>query len=326
MADEITNDIILDGSISAAAEAIDGILKAHPSKQDVNGNPVEADDGPDPEPDQPQAAQTETDPADAPVEGTKAQTGDTTATPVQPATAKAPASSPELETRLAEAAREKQAAEAARDQYIKALNVHIPQLQAAIKGKYPDIQSEDDLIALADPNSPKYDPMRYNSFQADAARLQKAARDRESAMQEQQKTESERLQAWRTEQQTKIGELIPELKDTAKGPALAQKLWAYAQEAGYGREQMERASATDVHLLYQAMLYRDIKATDAAKVEQAAKDLEAAKAKAAKAPPVQTPGTRQTSAKDEKIQADYERFKKSGHINDAADVFRHILN
>lgn len=52
-----------------------------------------------------------------------------------------PVSSPELDVRLGEASKATQEATAARDQLLNALNVYVPQLEAAVKGQFADIKT-----------------------------------------------------------------------------------------------------------------------------------------------------------------------------------------
>lgn len=294
-------------SLTDAASAIDALLKG-PAPQDEPEQPQE-------QPNSPQAAPAEAGntEVDQPV-ADASETAAPEATPVQPAPVQA--SSPELEALRQEATRKVQEAETARNQYVTQLNTLIPQLEASIKGEFADIKSKEDLYALADPRSPNYNVERYNAAIIAFSKLNDAVQARNTVQQEQQKQQEQQLTQWRQAEQEKVATLIPELKDPTKGPILAKKLQDFAAKQGYTAQQLGMASASDFAMLYKAMQF------DALQPE-----LAAAKAKAAKAPPVQQPGvTRPNAGKDEKIQADYERLQRSGRTDDAAAVFRHLIN
>ena len=104
-----------------------------------------------------------------------------------------------------------------------------------------------------------------------------------------------------------------------KGPALKQSLTAFAKEVGYTDAQIQRAGASDIILLRDAMMFRESKAKEATKAAADAKALKDARAKAADAPKVQKPGTSKNTDKGQEKAAElYGRFQKTGSIDDLA--------
>jgi hypothetical protein len=298
-------------TMSEVANAFESIM--NPKPQAETPAPAQAAPQDSPQEAAPEAADTGNTEADQ----VEPDTSETTAPEPIPEPAKqAPSISPEMETRLKEADRKAQEADTARNQYINQLNTIIPHLEAAIKGEFADIKTKDDLYALADPRSPQYNVERYNAAIIAFSKLNDATQARDQAAQEQLKQHNEKMQAWRAAEQEKVGKLIPELNDPNKGPALARKLQDFATKQGYTAQQLGNASAADFALLHRAMQFDDLQAAKAA-----------AQAKAAKAPPVQAPGVQRPNAgKEDKIRSDFERLKKTGRVDDAAAVFRHLLN
>jgi hypothetical protein len=232
----------------------------------------------------------------------------------------APAKAPETEDTekpatpdplLAEATRKGQEADAAKAQFAAALNHLVPQLHAAIAGEFSDIRSPADLARLQ-----QVDPARYNRLilaqnnlaQAEQQRVGLAAQENQAALMRQAE--------WSHTQIRQLGEFLPELHDADKGPLLARKIGLFAQKSGYTPQQMTAASATDIAMLHRAMRYDDLQGAQAQ-----------AKAKAARAPKVSEPGTRaQGGGKGAEAEADFAKLKKSGRTEDAAALFRNILN
>lgn len=307
--DNLTNDQPEELTVSEAAGAIEALLSAQGGSSEPSQDSEQPQDSPKAAaPQQAETGNTEDEPA-------QAATSDNPAPVATPEPAKAEPSS-DVEALRQEAARKVQEADTARNQYLTQLNTLIPQMEAAIKGEFADIKSKEDLYALADPRSEKYNVERYNAAIIAFSKLNDAVSARDAAQQDQQKVQAERLQEWRKAEQEKIAKLIPELSDPDKGPVLAKKLGEFAKKQGYSAQQLSLASASDFAMLHKAMQFENLQAAQAA-----------AKAKAAKAPPVQQPGVQRPNAgKDDKIRADYERLQKSGRVDDAAAVFRNFLN
>ncbi len=305
MAGEVTNDVQQGNTVFEAAAAIEKLLAG-----ETEAGPI---DQPEPQPEA-QAAPAEETPASEDVE-TPAQDTAAEAKPEASKPVTSPQNSPELDARLQEADRVKQEATAARDKTLAILNTVTTQLESQINGDFGDIKTQADVITLM-----KNDPARYNDW---AVRQQQLQFARNMQQQTQAEADKTRMDA----EGAALGKRIPELLDKEKAPALVAKLKDFATKQNISAERQARWTADDVVLLHTAMQSADKVAAYESQRATDAKKLEEAKAKAAKAPPVQKPGVaRSESSKDEAAKTDFDRLKKSGRVDDAADVFRHILN
>ena len=84
---------------------------------------------------------------------------------------------------------------------------------------------------------------------------QKQAEKQLYAVQQEQSRERTRQQ---TIQATEVRRLIPEFNDPEKAGPLQQRIFNYAQTAGYTSEQLSNVTAGDVKILHKAMLYDDM--------------------------------------------------------------------
>jgi hypothetical protein len=304
MADDLNSSDNTDLDLDQAASAITDLL----NRQQPDDAPAQTD-VPQSQPSAPaQASEVETPASEARQEPAPDNTApEVPEEPSQPAHAAAP----DVEQMRSEAARKIQEAEATRNQFLNALNTYVPQLEAAIRGEFADIKGFDDLQRVA-----QEDPDRYNRYVIANARLQQAQQAQQTAQGQANQQAQQRHAEWQASERTKLEKFLPDLKDPEKGPALAKKLQDFAiKERGYTPQQLAMASANDFALLHDAMQF---------KASQAA--LKTAQAKAAKAPPVQQPGTvTQSSSKDEKLKGDFERLQKTGSIDDAARVFQSMF-
>lgn len=193
------------------------------------------------------------------------------------------------------------------------LNQVIPVLQAQIAQAFPDIRTADDLVRLS-----TEDPARVVAYNAAREKLNGIV-----AMQQQ--AQANYRNEYVASETEKLHKLIPELADKEKGPALGAKLLARAQEAGYTEEQIRWASASDVHLLYQAMQFQEAQAKALAAEKALADQIARAKEKAKDAPKVQKPGTsaQVVSKGAEKDKELRERFERTGHPDDLAALLAH---
>lgn len=299
-----------DYSVAGAAEAIEALLKGP-------GTGEQPEPPPEQQEPQPQAT-AEAQPAseESASEEAQAPASQVTATPAeQPKTQ--PASSPELEQKMGDAERAAREATAARDHLLGQLNAVVPQLQAAVAGEFSDIKSLDDLQALADPNSDRYNPDRYNRYVIANARLQQA-------LGQQQRLHAEHIQATTQAELAKVAKALPEFTDPEKGPQLRAKLKAFAKTQNIDVENRQFL-ASDVLTLHRLMT-ADAE-LNTLKNERAAIEAQKAEAqkKAAKAPPVQQPGTQRTNDKGNQVQESYTRLQKTGRLDDAAALIRHLL-
>jgi hypothetical protein len=190
-------------------------------------------------------------------------------------------------------------------------------MQAAIAGEFTDIKSQEDLLALADPNNANYNPDRYNRYIMANQRLALAQR-------EQTRVQQESVQATVRSELAQVSKVLPEFTDPDKGPALKEKLKAFAKSQNINLENRPFL-ASDVIALHKSMTaHEELAAFKAEKAKQETAVAEAAK-KAAKAPPVQKPGVQRTGNKDEKATTDFSRFQKSGRVDDLAAFLQNIL-
>jgi hypothetical protein len=210
---------------------------------------------------------------------------------------------PDVATKLAEA-------EAARNQHLTAVNNLAIQLQGALMGEFPEIKTRDDLYKLGET-----DPARYNKYQIALARLQDLNAEKAKVETEQRTAHNERFSAWQKAELEKLPDLIPELKDQAKAPAVVAKINAFARANGYSDDLLRNASARDFSILHKAMLADDM-------IAQQAK----AKEKARNAPQVQKPGAaREANTQQDNQKSDFNRLRRTGRLDDAANVFKSIL-
>lgn len=285
-----------------------------------SGGVTGGDDPGEPKPETPAAPAkaVETPDSEPAVQATEASADDEP-TETKPEPAKPARDPEEVERKVREADSAKSESIVARDKLLSELNSYVPQLAAAIQGEFSDIKSREDLYAMADSKSPKYDPDRYNRFIIAESRLRDASA-------KQGELATAKASEWTAQEKVKLEKLLPDLKDEKKGPALAKRIGDYASKAGYTDWQIRAASATDIHNLHKAMMYDDYQAKSAAEAKKQEVELAKAQKKASVAPPVQKPGTqRDTSGKEERAISDFNRLRKSGHIDDAAAVFKHII-
>lgn len=300
------------GSIDAAAIAINDIFKRELGGDDPAPQP---DPAPAPEPEHvPDAARLEGE--DLPNTDEEAPQGDTPVEasqdapePQLKAEAPEPKQVPQAQPKAAPTTQQNNAA-----QQLHQLSQHINQLQAGLQVAFPDIKSLEDLKRLA-----VEDPARVIAFNAHERELQVA---RAYLPQVQAAAQAE----WEQAETVKLHQLIPDLKDNAKGAALREKIAAYALEAGYSPQKLQTVSAVEVKALHDAMQYRSMKAQQDAEAKKQADAIVEARKKAADAPQVQKPGAqRPADSAADKAQELRARLRKTGDVDDAAKVFAQIL-
>lgn len=292
-----------------AAAAIHALLVKEqdapaPQEDDEGEAPAQAEEA-QPEPEEEPATEQNTD-------AVAAEAETTVDTPEQGKTIEHPKVEPQPVPRVQQAAtREADPSTALAN--LTQLNQAIPMMQAQLAQAFPDIRTPDDLVRLA-----SEDPARVVAYNA--------MRDKVSgyvAMQQQAQA------AYRNEyvaaETSKLYKLIPDLADKEKGPAITARLFARAKDAGYSDEQIAWASASDVHLLYQAMQFQEAQAKALAAEKALADSIAKAKEKAKDAPKVQKPGSAapvisKGAEKDKDLR---ERFERTGHPDDLAALLAH---
>lgn len=296
-----------DGSIDAAAAAIASLLnppkEPEPAKEEPK-EPAPAEEAPK------QAAQA------------AEETSDEVAAKAEEPAEETPQGKEEPQdvTEAPEAEKPKEAERPApkpntpQNPNINALSQRVATLQAQLQLEFPDVKSFDDLRRLA-----AEDPGRVAAFNVLTAELRATSEQLDSA-------KKQSLDEWSAAEYQKLVKVLPAVADPEKGPKLKADLTKYAEKLGYSEQQLSMASASDVVILHKAMLYDKSVAKAAADAKQQKDAIAQAKAKAAKAPPVQTPGTAPAAPnKDESKKEDFARLRKTGKLEDAAQVFKHFL-
>lgn len=301
-----------DGSVDAAAIAINDIFKRELGGDDAQPDPApQPEPSPAPEPDHiPDPARLEGEDLQTPDED--APQGDTPVAAVSPAPdtqpeVKAPQVTPTPQEQPKVAPSTQQTNTAALQ--FQQLNNHVLQLQANLQAAFPDIKSMEDLERLS-----IEDPARVIAFNTHERKLQ-AARAYLPAVQAAAQAE------WEQGETAKLHQMLPDLKDNAKGAALREKIAAYAIEAGYSPQKLQTVSAVEVKALHDAMQFRDMKAKQDAEASKQAAAIVEARKKAADAPPVQKPGAQRTADQGDKAKELRDRLRKTGDVDDAAKVF-----
>lgn len=302
----------LEGSIDEAAQAIMGLMPSAPQP-----DPDDEDEAPQaeaaPEPEAPAAAAPETDEPEQHTDE-EAPLGDTpvVAAPAAPVTqpqAQAPQAirPPQVQPQAAQTAQPSAALQ------LQQLSNHVTQLQANLQAAFPDIKSLDDLERLS-----IEDPARVIAFNTHERKVRAYA---EALPRVQAAAQAE----WEQAETVKLHELIPDLKNNAKGAALREKIAAYALEAGYSPQKLQTVSAVEVKALHDAMQYREFKAKQDAEASKQAAAIVEAKKKAADAPQVQKPGAPKGSdGRSEKAAELKAKHEKSGRIDDLAAYLTYI--
>lgn len=231
-----------------------------------------------------------------------------------PVAAEAPKPQPEapkVEQRLSPEPSANTEADAATNQALQRINGIVQQLEVTAAGKFSDLKSEADVLALM-----RMDPDRYNEFVIAQAQLHRARQAQGQAQQE-------ATSAYRAAEQKKLEQALPDLADPEKGQALRDELRAYAKSQNIPDSRQARDADEVIRLHREMVMAKELKALKAEKATQA-KALEEASKKAAKAPPVQQPGTQRDTNKNEKASTDFSRFEKTGRLDDLAAYLNHL--
>lgn len=203
-------------------------------------------------------------------------------------------------------------ADAARNQTLERINNLVQQLESVAQGKFADLKSPADVLALM-----QTDPARYNEFVVEQTKYQQA-----KAVQAQMQQEAAR--AFVSSEQKRLQKAIPDLADPVKGQALKDELRAYAKSVGIPDDRQARNADEVIRLHNEMKLAKEVTAFRAKEAAQA-KALEDAGKKAAVAPPVQKPGVQHEVNKNAKLESDFARFSKTGEQEDLAAFLQHII-
>ncbi len=293
---EVADAIDSSDTIEHAANAIQALLNRKPtpeteeSDEEVQAQPVE----------QPQAQEQRT----APAETEETETEEPPAEEEKPSVAREEAPKTEVKA---------EQPQADSDPELNKLNAGIQQLQAVFYSEFQDIKSDADLYKIG-----QEDPARYNRFVMMQAQLGRALEVQRNAQVQQQ-------QRFLQTQVEQLKKTFPDYVDPVKGVALRAEMTAFAKKRGFTEDRMRAASAADILTLRDAMAWEKHQAAEKAKPAEVAATITKAREKAAKATPVQKPGTPSVNSGNDKAKEDRERLHRSGRVEDAAAFFRHLV-
>ena len=211
-------------------------------------------------------------------------------------------------------AAQREAAEKARQQYEAQLPALMQELQNAQQNAFADIKTVDDVTKLANE-----DPFRYLQWQAHQTKLQAVNAENERARTAKEQAEQSKWAEHVQRENALAAELIPDLADKDKGPALRQRAADRLSELRFKQEELSAlASGKEKLSLYdhriQQLIFSDLMLSDIQK---------AAKSVAAKPlPPVQKPGTAKPagSGVTENIQALTRQLNETGDLKIAQQL------
>lgn len=194
----------------------------------------------------------------------------------------------------------------ARQQLAQAIAQYEQPMVLEFQQKFRDVT---DPIRLA-----AEDPARFAEYQAYMLKFQQIGAERHRLQDEQQKAESQRFEAWKSDERDKLFAAMPELKDEKKFESFKASIGKFLSDVGYSAEALTRISHRDLLVARDAKRWRDA---------------EAARLAAEKTPKpaqrVQRPGTAQTVEANDKRDAAMERLRKSGSDKDAAAIFATMI-
>lgn len=205
-----------------------------------------------------------------------------------------------------------QEADKARQQYETKIASALEVLEKEQLRDFPDIKTFADVEKMA-----LEDPFRKIQWDTHQQKMQVAAWEKQQADARKAQEQQSKRNAYETEQNARLIELVPEMADPKKASELRTRAVAMlTDDLGLKTDQLSRWMADDTgheilsnagiqKLIADGLKYRDIQA--------------APKAIAAKpVPPVQRPGVSRPSASvDSTIQALEEKLAKTGSIKDA---------
>jgi hypothetical protein len=214
------------------------------------------------------------------------------------------------ERKAAQAEREQ--AEKVRQQYEAQLPALMQSLQDAQQSSFADIRTVDDVTKLANE-----DPFRYLQWQAHQTKLQAVNAEVERAKgQQTQKQQTEWAEHVQKENAL-AAEYIPELADKTKGPALTQRVATeLLPELGFKDSELADLAAGKSRLsIYDHRIQRLL--ADGLKLRDIQNSTKAVAAKPV--PAVQRPGVAKPSgnATSERLQALTNKFNQTGDLKDA---------
>lgn len=205
--------------------------------------------------------------------------------------------------------------ESARDRGFQQKATELAEQRKAINAEQQGLQQERLMVAQymesqippePDINLLSYDPNQYH--------MQKAQRDQQiaqlNAVKETWRQDYETQKAAHLEaREPELNQLWPDSMNEGFYDGVTQ----YAEQYGFSKDSLDTATAPELMILDKARRFDELMAQKPS-----------VKAKVEKAPKVQKPGTK-SNPSAEAQQAKYNKFRKSGSIDDAAAVLRDIL-
>lgn len=300
----------LDGTVDSAAAAIQALMDGgappadgvEPSEEQETEDTAAAIEA---QAEQPPAEEAETPEEQNTVEDASVEETPDEPAPAEPTPPPVQAQAPQPVIPATQVAAAPAASTPTAKDQLDQLNQLVPLLQGHLSAAFPDIKNDDDFQRVA-----LEDPARAIAFQAAERKVQSALKARDNA-------QTAYRGEWLASQTAELHKRIPEMADPQKGPALGDRMIAYAKSLGYTAEQIQWASAADVVMLHKAMMADEGMKAAEAKAAAAEKALEQAKKKAAVAPPVQKPGAvKPATGKEDKLKELEARAEKTGRLDD----------
>ena len=169
------------------------------------------------------------------------------------------------------------------------------------------------------------DPQRYQEFQAYQDQFRQIDAAKQTLAQQSQEYEQENLRAFRNEENARIAELRPELKDPARFQKWDQEVSQFLLEQDVPEERIMRISALELDIISDAMAWRKAKA--ASKAASGPQGLQNGQQQK-QAPRVLKPanGNSNSQGADDKLLAARNRARKTGAVEDVALSIRAKLD
>jgi hypothetical protein len=182
------------------------------------------------------------------------------------------------------------------------LEMLIPMLQSQLMGDFSDVQTPQDLQALA-----MYQPQRLAEFQQRQTALSQAQAQN-------QQLQEYNYDRFLDDEAGKLAQLLPELTEEGSGDQLRDEMRSYANTLGFTEDRLRQAGAAEISVLHKAMKYD--------RLQTAKKDTTK---RARRARRVMRPGSDRPSDPRAGYKQAMTRLKKTGRVEDAARVIEHML-
>jgi hypothetical protein len=187
--------------------------------------------------------------------------------------------------------------------YVQQIQFSAQALHQQLLGDFPEATNPAELAKLA-----ATDPARYLEYKGREEYVRAAYEQMATVQRQAQQQQQAKFREWIETEVKKLGELVPDWKDTARMTREVEDIRAYAVSQGFTEQEAQQPwSAAAVAIARKAMLYdKAQKATATAKV--------------ANLPKVVRPGTAAEAGEAERTRAEQSLrdFRKTGSLQDAA--------